>query len=223
MLPLLAAWRYGLGRTAAFTSDFSGRWSASWLAWDQFPRFAAQLVRWIERPTDSNVLHPRIDAGSGSARVTVDAYDSLGAFVNGLEIGGILISPGGARAEIRVPQSGTGSVRNDVSRRRGGRLHPDAIRALRGDRAAPRSRSVRASPGRRSIACRASTRRSWTGWPHPRAAGSSGPGGDAGHFRAPAPGAGFVGRSKRYRAVLPPRVAPAFLPGHRRAQACRAP
>ena len=106
--PLLAAWRYGLGRTAAFTSDFSGRWGASWLAWDQFPRFAAQLVRWIERPADSSVLHPRIDAGGGIARVTVDAYDSLGAFVNGLEIGGILIRPGGGRAEVHVPQSGPG-------------------------------------------------------------------------------------------------------------------
>ena len=106
--PLLAAWRYGLGRTAAFTSDFSGRWGASWLAWDQFPRFAAQLVRWIERPADSGVLHPRIDTGGGMARITVDAHDSLGAFVNGLEIEGILARPGGGRSEIRVPQSGPG-------------------------------------------------------------------------------------------------------------------
>ena len=88
--PLLAAWRYGLG-------------GASWPAWDQFPRFAAQLVRWIERPTDSGVLHPRIDAAGGMARITVEAGDSLGAFVNGLEIDGILIRPRGGRAEIRVP------------------------------------------------------------------------------------------------------------------------
>jgi Ca-activated chloride channel homolog len=106
--PLLASWRYGLGRTAAFTSDFSGRWSASLLAWDQFPRFAAQIVRWIERPTDSNLLHPRIETAGGTARVSVDAYDSLGAFANGLEIRGILLRPGGERAEIRVPQSGPG-------------------------------------------------------------------------------------------------------------------
>jgi uncharacterized membrane protein len=106
--PLLAAWRYGLGRTAAFTSDFSGRWSAAFLAWDQFPRFAAQLARWIERPSDSNVLHPRIDTDAGSARITVDAYDSLGAFVNGLDISGILIRPSGARMELSVPQTGPG-------------------------------------------------------------------------------------------------------------------
>ncbi|MGA2379650.1 MAG: VWA domain-containing protein [Spirochaetia bacterium] len=106
--PLLAAWRCGLGRTAAFTSDLSGRWSAAFLAWDQFPRFAAQLVRWIERPADTNVLHPRIDTDGGSATVTVDAYDSLGAFVNGLDISGILLRPGGARVELRVPQTSPG-------------------------------------------------------------------------------------------------------------------
>jgi len=109
--PLLAAWRYGLGRTAAFTSDFAGRWSAAFLAWDQFPRFAAQLVRWIERPADSNVLHPRIDVDGGTASVTVDAYDTLGAFVNGLDIRGILIRPSGARVEIGVLQTGPGMYR----------------------------------------------------------------------------------------------------------------
>ena len=106
--PLLASWRYGLGRTAAFTSDFGGRWSASWLGWSQFPRFAAQLVRWIERPSDSGVLHARIDTGGGSARVSVDAFDSLGTFLNGLEMDAILIRPGGARVQLRVPQTRPG-------------------------------------------------------------------------------------------------------------------
>jgi hypothetical protein len=40
--------------------------------------------------------------------VTVDAFDSLGAFQNGLEINGILIHPGGTRVELPVPQTGPG-------------------------------------------------------------------------------------------------------------------
>jgi uncharacterized membrane protein len=111
--PLLATWRYGLGRTAAFTSDFSGRWSAAWLAWDQFPRFAAQLVRWLERPSDSNVLRPRITVAEGKASITVDAYDALGAFVNNLAISGIVLGPDGARSEISIPQTGPGLYQAD--------------------------------------------------------------------------------------------------------------
>ncbi len=106
--PLLAEWRYGLGKTAAFTSDLSGRWSRAWLAWAQFPRFAAQLVRWLERPSDNTLLHPRIDIAGGRASLTVDAYDSLGAFADGLRVDAILMRPGGERAEIPVPQTGPG-------------------------------------------------------------------------------------------------------------------
>jgi hypothetical protein len=106
--PLLASWRYGLGRTAAFTSDMRGRWSASWLAWSQFPRFAAQLVRWLERSSGSEVLHPRLSLDNGRAAISVDAYDSVGKFVDGLSISGVVIGPEGDRTEIAVPQKGPG-------------------------------------------------------------------------------------------------------------------
>ncbi len=106
--PLLAAWRYGLGRTAAFTSDMRGRWGKSWMAWSQFPRFAAQLVRWLERPAGSEVLHPRIAVESGKAIVSVDAYDPAGSFIDGLSISGVVIGPDGDRTEIAVPQTGPG-------------------------------------------------------------------------------------------------------------------
>jgi hypothetical protein len=42
----LATWQYGLGRSAAWTSDLKGQWGTEWVAWDEFPRFAAQLVSW---------------------------------------------------------------------------------------------------------------------------------------------------------------------------------
>ena len=106
--PLLATWRYGLGKTAAFTSDFRGRWGKSWLAWDQFSRFVAQLVRWIERPSPDEILHPRLTVRGGQGSVVVDAYDGLGAFVNGLEIRGIVLGPAREREEMEVAQTGPG-------------------------------------------------------------------------------------------------------------------
>jgi Ca-activated chloride channel homolog len=44
--PLLARWQYGSGRAVAWTSDFSGKWSADWIAWDQFSNVFSQIVKW---------------------------------------------------------------------------------------------------------------------------------------------------------------------------------
>ncbi|REB10159.1 VWA domain-containing protein [Sporosarcina sp. BI001-red] len=37
--PILAEWKYGLGRTVAFTSDSSGKWSGELAAWEKYPEF----------------------------------------------------------------------------------------------------------------------------------------------------------------------------------------
>ena len=44
--PLLAQWQYGLGRSVAWTSDSTGRWAKSWIAWDGFSQFFSQMVGW---------------------------------------------------------------------------------------------------------------------------------------------------------------------------------
>lgn len=47
--PILAHWRYGLGTTAAFTSDFSTNWGKQWMAWEQRQALLNQLVTQISR------------------------------------------------------------------------------------------------------------------------------------------------------------------------------
>ncbi|MFJ7747016.1 VWA domain-containing protein [Peribacillus sp. NPDC097295] len=42
--PVLAEWQYGMGTTAAFTSDISGKWSGDWPAWDRWGTFLNQLI-----------------------------------------------------------------------------------------------------------------------------------------------------------------------------------
>jgi Ca-activated chloride channel family protein len=106
--PLLATWRYGLGRAAAFTSDLTGRWGREWVTWESFPRFAAQLVRWIEPPVTSEVLHPSVSISGGEGAIVVDAWDALGEFVNGLEASAVIVGPRRDRREIALPQSGPG-------------------------------------------------------------------------------------------------------------------
>ncbi|MCS7316622.1 MAG: VWA domain-containing protein, partial [Bryobacterales bacterium] len=43
--PLLVRWQYGLGRSAVFASDAKSRWAASWIGWEGFDRFWANLFR----------------------------------------------------------------------------------------------------------------------------------------------------------------------------------
>jgi uncharacterized membrane protein len=54
--PLLAWWRCGAGRSAAFTSDAQSRWAAAWLRWDGFGPFWTQLARHVMRPGPSSGL-----------------------------------------------------------------------------------------------------------------------------------------------------------------------
>lgn len=42
--PVLAEWQYGMGTTAAFTSDISGKWSGDWPAWGKWGSFLNQLI-----------------------------------------------------------------------------------------------------------------------------------------------------------------------------------
>lgn len=47
--PVLAIWQYGLGKTAAFTSDLAPNWAADWMEWDKFQAFVKQLFTNISR------------------------------------------------------------------------------------------------------------------------------------------------------------------------------
>ena len=47
--PILAVWRYGLGATAAWTSDFAERWGRDYVKWDQFQQLINQIITRIGR------------------------------------------------------------------------------------------------------------------------------------------------------------------------------
>ncbi|MEA5085415.1 MAG: VWA domain-containing protein [Lachnospiraceae bacterium] len=47
--PILSTWQYGLGRTAAWTSDMSGRWTDEWLDSNEGTQIIRNLVSWVMR------------------------------------------------------------------------------------------------------------------------------------------------------------------------------
>ena len=44
--PVLARWQYGSGRSVAWTSDLSGKWSKEWVSWNAFADTLTEIVKW---------------------------------------------------------------------------------------------------------------------------------------------------------------------------------
>ena len=108
--PILAHWRYGLGKSVAFTSDVTNRWAADWLGWEGFNRFWAQTVRWAVRQVSPTSFRVETSAKDGMGRVKIDAVDEQGRFVNFLRPTAVVTGPAPdfARHEIDLMQTGPG-------------------------------------------------------------------------------------------------------------------
>ncbi|MBN1639850.1 MAG: VWA domain-containing protein [Anaerolineae bacterium] len=106
--PLLATWQYGLGRSAAWTSDIKAQWATSWVTWDDFPRFASQVVAWtLPAPAVEGMQAEAMLADDGAV-VRVELVDEDGGPRNYLDVRAALIGPDLARSEIRLDQVGAG-------------------------------------------------------------------------------------------------------------------
>jgi Mg-chelatase subunit ChlD len=73
--PILANWRYGLGKVVVYASDANARWSSKWINWSMFNKFWSQVVRWsmrdiskanydIKVKTDNNTVSLQIESSS---------------------------------------------------------------------------------------------------------------------------------------------------------------
>ena len=113
--PVLAHWRYGLGKSVAFTSDVTNRWAAEWLGWDGFRRFWAQTVRWATRELTPTNFDIQTQVRDGKGHIKVDAVDAQGNFINFLRPRGVVTGPGPdfQRQELELTQTGPGIYEAD--------------------------------------------------------------------------------------------------------------
>lgn len=113
--PLLARWRYGLGKTVAFTSDLKNRWAVEWIRWPGYAKFWAQLIRDTMRSDDRDTLAMRTVIEQGRARVIVDAIDDEDLFMNGLSSTVMLTTPSGEKKKLDLRQTAPGRYEADVA------------------------------------------------------------------------------------------------------------
>lgn len=106
--PVYAVWQYGLGRSAAFTSDAKPRWAAGWMDWPGLGRFWTQAFREVLRKEGSNDLTSRVEIDAGVGKVTVEALTADGRFRNNLRLRAHLVAPDLSTSDIILEQTAAG-------------------------------------------------------------------------------------------------------------------
>jgi uncharacterized protein YegL len=106
--PILATWQYGLGRTAAFTSDASGHWAQNWLSWKPYVEFWAQTVRFTTREETPTLLDARVNGQSATAGLVVDGQTDKGELLNNYQIQAHITASDGSTQVIDLMQKAPG-------------------------------------------------------------------------------------------------------------------
>lgn len=137
--PVLAHWRYGLGRAVAFTSDTGARWATDWVGTASYTQLWSQVGRWlVGGGTDDGVQLTTV-IEDGDLRVTADVYAEDGGFANFLAGEARVVAPdltvhrlalrqvGPGRYETRMPVDQDGSWLAGVQLTKGDTLVGQAL------------------------------------------------------------------------------------------------
>lgn len=101
--PILTIGRYGLGTSAAFTSDLATRWSNGWVNWGEYQAFVNQLLTRISRTASTNFLRLYTFVEGGNAIVTVEDFHPDEMF---LDIKAKVSGPRDRTESINLTQTG---------------------------------------------------------------------------------------------------------------------
>ncbi len=105
---VLSVWHYQGGKSLAWTSDARDRWATRWVGWGDFKKFWGQATRWVMRNRRSGVLTPRLVVENGTGRVTADAVNDRGEFVNFLALEAAVVTPDLQTRRVTLRQTAAG-------------------------------------------------------------------------------------------------------------------
>jgi len=140
--PLLSWWRYGLGMSAAFTSDAKSRWAAEWLTWPGFNKFWAQVTRHMMRKGEAKGFSVAIERNGDRAAVVLDALDATGNFLNEADTELTLIDPRLGTERINMQQTAPGRYVTDIDLPHRGAYHLELAQSKLGQTIYRQSRGL---------------------------------------------------------------------------------
>jgi hypothetical protein len=128
--PLLASWRYGKGKSVAFTSDLEGRWTRNWIPWTGLQGFWGRILEWLS-PGEQHLIpvhEARVNFTGGQSIFDLSIYEDSSAnsqFRFGLSSKGgktegtlTKLAPGHFQAVL--PTFSSGDYRVDITEERAG-------------------------------------------------------------------------------------------------------
>lgn len=108
--PLLATWQLGVGRSTAWTSDASARWSQQWASWDGYADFWGDVVR-DTFPVDGGDTGVTARVRDGVLEVTVERD---GAFADGATATARVTGPDLEPIDVPLTRDGAGRFSGQV-------------------------------------------------------------------------------------------------------------
>jgi uncharacterized membrane protein len=106
--PILVTWSVGIGRSAAFTSDYKDRWGQQWLAWPEAARLFGQLGRDIGRKSDDPRVRLEADTSGGELHVRADVVGDDGRAQTFRRLTAHVAGPDGFTRDVPLEAVGAG-------------------------------------------------------------------------------------------------------------------
>ncbi len=80
--PILSNWRYGLGKTIAYTADAEARWSSKWIKWIKFNKFWSQALRWSMNEIPESDYSAKVEMVDNVPHLFVESFHKDELFDN---------------------------------------------------------------------------------------------------------------------------------------------
>ena len=110
MEPVLATWRFGLGSSAAFTSDLSPNWASDWLEWTKFEAFVKQLLTEVSRVEQKSDIRQQTFAEGGKGIILIEDFHPAESF---LELETRIVGPQQRSEAVHLTQVGPRRYRGE--------------------------------------------------------------------------------------------------------------
>jgi Mg-chelatase subunit ChlD len=107
--PILTVWQYGLGKTIAWNSDISGKWSSNYVGWGDNIKLWQNMINWTIEKYESDNLTAEVvqEGGKGVISVKAEGEDEQ------LETTAVIVSPDMTNQEVALYPTVPGQYRGD--------------------------------------------------------------------------------------------------------------